>query len=186
LRYEFGLKEKVWWGIKIGERPSFGPPIPARVISLVGGDREMFLKGARCESQDLGIAAFTYYRRVVENQKGRIFSEIIKVCKRLKADQALIVELEAASKETQFSKAVDRIKHGLPDSLLLHGCHNPLSLLHDALSGGVHERTDEECLGIATAVKLILFELAERMAAALKDEAALTSAIDKLLNKKTN
>ncbi len=33
--------------MKYGEQPSFGPPIPSRVISLIGPDRELFLRGRR-------------------------------------------------------------------------------------------------------------------------------------------
>jgi len=57
---------------KYGEQPQFGPPTPARVISLIGPDRELFLQGRRAENQGFGIGSFAYYRRVVENQKGRI------------------------------------------------------------------------------------------------------------------
>jgi hypothetical protein len=68
---------------KIGELPTYGPPTSSRLISLIGPDRETFLKGRRCENQGLGIGAFAYYRRVVENQKDRILDEIIKVLRSL-------------------------------------------------------------------------------------------------------
>jgi len=48
------------------------------VITLIGPDREIFLRGRRAENQGLGIGAFAYYRRVVENQKGRIITQIGK------------------------------------------------------------------------------------------------------------
>lgn len=54
---------------KFGELPPFGPPTPPRLIKLIGPDRDDFLKGRRCENQGLGVGAFIYYRRVVENQK---------------------------------------------------------------------------------------------------------------------
>ena len=60
---------------KVGEIPPFGPPLPSRVMKLVGPDRELFLKGRRAESQGMGIGSFAYYRRVVENQKDRVFEE---------------------------------------------------------------------------------------------------------------
>lgn len=63
--------------IKMGEYPFYGPKVPAKLISLIGPDRELFLKGLRCESQQLGIAAFSYYRRVIENQRDRIIDSII-------------------------------------------------------------------------------------------------------------
>lgn len=144
--------------LKIGEIPPFGPPTPARLIKLVGPDRELFLQGRRCENQGLGIGALVYYRRVVENQKNRILSEILKVANMVGASAEAIAELEAALKETQFTKALETVKHGIPQALMIRG-HNPLLLLHNALSNGVHGRTDEECLELATHVRVILAEL---------------------------
>lgn len=165
--------------LKIGEIPPFGPNTPARLIKLVGPDRELFLQGRRCENQGLGIGAFVYYRRVLENQKNRILSEILKVATRLGASGAAIAELEAALKEDQFSKALDGVKHGIPQTLLING-QNPLLLLHDALSDGVHGRTDAECLELATSVRVILVELADRLSQALKDEVEINTALERL------
>lgn len=165
---------------KYGEVPPFGPPTPSKVLNLMGGERELFLKGRRCENQGLGVAAFAYYRRVVENQKARIIDEILKVAEKLDADQELIAELKAAKQETRFTEAINRVKHGLPQVLLING-HNPLTLLHSALSEGLHAETDEDCLGLATSIRVVLTELVERMATAVKEEAELTSAVQRLL-----
>jgi hypothetical protein len=64
---------------KFGELPPYGPPTPSRLISLLGPGRDFFLKGRRCENQGLGVGAFVYYRRVVEDQKNRILTQIAKV-----------------------------------------------------------------------------------------------------------
>ena len=166
--------------IKLGDFPSFGPPIPSRVITLIGPDREIFIRGRRAENQGLGIGAFAYYRRVVENQKGRLITEIAKVAKRLGATNEDINKFEAATKETQFSKAIDDIKSAIPQVLMING-HNPLTLLHSALSEGLHAGTDEECLELATSIRVVLTELAERISQALKDEAELKQAVTKLM-----
>jgi hypothetical protein len=170
---------------KFGELPVFGPPTPARLIKLIGPDREVFLKGRRCENQGLGIGAFVYYRRVVENQKNRILEEIIKVSNKLNVPPEQIKILETAKTETQFSKALSSVKDAIPQALLING-HNPLTLLHSALSDGLHEKTDEECLDIANSVRVVLSELSERLAQALKDEAELNHALSKLMKVKKN
>jgi hypothetical protein len=167
---------------KLGEFPPFGPPTPSRLISLVGSDRELFLKGRRAELRGLGIGAFAYYRRVVEDKKGAIVEEIGKVAKRLGASPETLALFAEAQAEIQFSNAIDKIKAAIPQSLLING-HNPLILLHSALSKGIHAGTDEECLELATSIRLILMELAERIATALKDEAELRDAVSRLLNK---
>lgn len=166
--------------IKIGEFPVFGSLIPSRVISLIGPDREIFIRGRRAENQGLGIGAFAYYRRVVENQKGRLITEIAKVAKRLGGTSEDIKRFQIAAKETQFSKAIDDIKGVIPQVLLING-HNPLTLLHSALSEGLHAGTDEACLELATTIRVVLTELAERISQALKDETELRNAISKLL-----
>jgi hypothetical protein len=170
---------------KFGETPIFGPPTPARLLKLIGPDRDIFLKGRRCENQGLGVGAFVYYRRVVENQKNRIFREIVKVLERLGASEDNLKTLNTAIEETQFTKALEIAKPAMPESLLING-HNPLKLLHNALSDGIHNMSDEDCLGYAASVRVVLGELSERLSQALKDEAELTHAISRLLAPKNS
>jgi hypothetical protein len=169
---------------KYGELPQFGPPTSRRVLFLIEPDTALYLKGRRAENQELGIAAFAYYRRVIEDRKDRIFDEIIKVSRRLSAEQKVIADLENAKKETQFTKAVEAVKHGIPQALLING-HNPLTLLHSALSEGLHAMSDEQCLEIATSIRVVIADFAERMSQVLKDEAEVTTAVSRLLKKKS-
>lgn len=169
---------------KLGESPAFGPPTPTKLIKLIGPDREDFLKGRRCENQGLGVGAFIYYRRVVENQKNRIFSEIVKVSEKLSAPPEKIDILKKAIEETQFSKALAMAKDVIPESLLING-YSPIQLLHSALSEGVHALSDEQCLELAGSIRIVLGELSERLSQALKDEAELAKALSTLMNFKT-
>lgn len=168
---------------KFGELPAFGPPTAARLMKLVGPDRELFLRGRRSENLGLGIGAFVYYRRVIEGQKNRIIDEIIKVSTKIGAAQEIIDSLTAAKDEVQFSKAIESIKPVVPQALLING-HNPLTLLHSALSEGLHAQTDEACLELATSVRVVLAELSERLAQSLKDEAELNKALSRLMQAK--
>ncbi len=164
---------------KFGELPPYGPPTPSRLISLLGAGRELFLKGRRCEIQGLGIGAFVYYRRVVEGQKNRILTEIIKVAQAISAPPEAIAALQAAQSEHRFNKAIDNVKDAIPQRLLING-QNPLTLLHAALSRGLHNHSDETCLELATDIRLILAELAELLGYALKDERELKEAVARL------
>lgn len=168
--------------VKFGEIPFFGPPVPSRLISLIGPDRDLFLRGRRAENLGLGIGAFAYYRRVVENQKSRLIEQIGKVAARLGANEDAVASFDRAANETQFSRAIEIVKGAIPPVLLIDG-HNPLSLLHSALSEGLHANTDEDCLDIASSIRMVLAELADRVTQALKDEAELKNAISRLLNR---
>jgi hypothetical protein len=165
--------------IKLGEIPSFGPPTPPKLQKLIQPDRELFMKGRQCETHGLGVGAFTYYRRVVEDQKDRILNEIIKVAKQIGGMPDVIVDLQTAKKEIQFTKAIGDMKHGIPESLMIEG-QNPLLLLHRALSEGIHSHTDEECLDMATNIRIVLTELSERLGIALKDDQKLKTAVKSL------
>jgi hypothetical protein len=176
---------KKWIVTKYGEIPAFGPPIPSRTYNLIGGERDLFLLGRKNENLGMGIGAFVYYRRVIESQKTRIFDELIRVISKISPDDVVIKELESAKNETQFIKAVESIKHALPLSLYING-YNPLTLLHSALSEGVHNHTDSECLELASDVRTVLFEFAERLGQALKEEAELNNAVNRLANRKSS
>jgi hypothetical protein len=167
--------------VKYGELPAFGPPTSSKVISLIGPDRDSYLKGRQAENRGLGIGAFAYYRRVVENQKNRLLDEIIRVAERTKAPRATIELLSSAKDETQFSRAVEMVKDAIPPTMLIDG-HNPLTLLHSALSQGLHAQSDEECLALAGSIRVVLEELAERASTALKDHAELRTALGRLMN----
>src|SRR6266481_2877257 len=168
-------KNKVGSVQKLGENPPFGPPTPPRVFKLIGEEyRELFLQGRRAENKGLGIGAYAYYRRIVEHQKGQIIEEIGKVAKKLGATPEVMKTFTDARSETQFATAIEKIKAGIPQSLLIDN-HNPLTLLHTALSEGLHEQTDEECLALATSIRVVLTELADRISTALKEEASLKS-----------
>lgn len=165
--------------IKIGEFPQYGSPTSSKLIKLIGPDRDLFLKGRKSENQGLGIGAFTYYRRVVENQRNRIIDEIIKVAKSINSDSAVIQTLENAKNENQFKNSIDMLKDVIPSTLSIQG-HNPLTLLYSALSEGIHTRSDDECLKSANAIRVILVELTEKINVALKDQNEINAALNQI------
>ena len=179
--YEYGEPQGECY--KLGEYPPYGPHVPSKLIELIGPDRDLFLQGRRCESQGLGIGAFTYYRRVVENQKNRILEKNHQSIREDRSTPRQNQYLREAMKETQFSTALEMAKEVMPESLLIDG-HNPILLLHRALSRGVHELSDEECLDFARSVRMVLSELSGRLSVILKDEAELQEALSTLMDKK--
>jgi hypothetical protein len=92
----------------------------------------------------------------------------------------MLATLEAARKETQFKKSMEMVKDAIPESLLISG-HNPLTLLHTALSRGLHAQDDATCLALARDIRIVLTDLAEKISAALKEHAELTQALSRIL-----
>ena len=167
--------------LKVGQMPTFGPQSPAQLISLVGPDRELFLQGRRAENRGMGLGAFAYYRRVVENQSSRIIGRIARVVKALGSTPEIDAVFVAAMNESQFSRSIELVKDFIPQALLIKG-ENPLLLLHTALSKGLHnpEMTDSHCLEVAQSIRTVLTELSERATNALKDDAEIQNAIKTL------
>lgn len=178
-----GKKEGAWFAIKVGEFPEFTIVTSAKLLNLVGKHRGTFLKGRQCEIHGQGIGAFAYYRRIVELTKDEVLDLVISVAKQTAEHAELVIELESAKKESQFSKAIASVRHALPASLAIEG-QNPLNILHSCLSEGIHALSDEECLERATAVREVLSALTERVAELKREQAGLKAALAKLSSRK--
>lgn len=171
--------------MKIGEAPAFGEPRPNVVKDVLDDEIKFFERGYRAETAGLGIGAFAYYRRFVESHKDKIIAEIRKVAVAQGAKQDVLATLDKAAKMNSFENAVKTVKDAIPDSLRHSGGHNPLTLLHDALSAGLHNEDDEQCLELAKDIRLLLTDLAERTTQALNNNSELSQAVNRLLKKAT-
>lgn len=171
------------YATKYGEVPPLGQRLPRKLVKLAGEELDNLRKGHKAELAGMGIAAFAYYRRVLDSQRIRILDEIIAASKLLQADPTVLAELEAAKRETRFTTSVEAVKHGLPQALLIDG-HNPLTLLHDALSDGLHSESDEDCLLLATTIRVLMTEILERVELVRSDKAELKAAVANLLKRK--
>lgn len=169
--------------MKFGEHPPPGPLLSKGLLRLAKGDRSLWLSGRRCENLGLGIAAYAYYRRVIERQKTQLFDRLIEVCKAVEPRSPLIGELERAKGETQFTKAIESIHTAVPQAMLFQG-HNPLRLLHSALSDGLHSRTDAECLALAKSIRTLMSRTVELMDSVLAEDAEVAEALKQLVNAK--
>ena len=177
------VEEQFFYLQKVGQLPRYGDRAPQKALKLIGKERELFFKGLNCEREGMGRGAFSYFRRVIDAQKNKIFDEIIKVLENSSGNEILIKELKEARNETQFTSSVDKIKAGIPEILKVGG-QNPLYLLYAALSEGLHVHNDDECLELAYDIKLVLYEFAERLEIALKSNQQLQASVSRLLERK--
>ncbi len=171
---------------KIYEEPAFGNPIPKRLFEILGeSNRESFLQARRAVARGLGIGAYAYYRRIVENTKFDLVSAILRVAQATNAAPEHVALLESAQQERQFSKAIETLREtaAIPPALLIDG-HNPLTLLHDLLSEGIHELSDAECLERAQHAETVLFDIADRMQIALTERKSVKAALTSIMARK--
>ena len=168
-----------WEVFKYGQLPELNIPNHDRTLDILHSEEEKdyYMKGLKCESMGLGIAAFSYYRRVIESQRDLIYDKIIEIAKEVDPQDPVIQDLEEAKNERQFKKSIGKIKASLPASLMFRSNQNPLVLLYNGVSQGMHAETDEDCLMIAHAVREVLSELAERIHRALMKNDSLHKSV---------
>ena len=136
---------------KIGQYPPIDISGDPAISSLLGSDADYFKKGLICESQGYGIGAFVYYRRIVE----RLIDGLLEEIGYLVAEDAQAEYSEALARVRQSHVAAEKIEVVAPllPPVLRPGDANPLTLLHSALSKGVHSLSDDECLDRAAVVR---------------------------------
>lgn len=119
-------------------------------------DRESdnwFYKGSVLLEKGMGIGAFAYFRRIVEKELIGIIEDI----KTLPDSKS--VEIEALLKEHNKNPSVSTIYSNifeyLPSSLKSLG-ENPLKLLYNLTSEGLHSLSEEECIDKARGIQRLL------------------------------
>jgi hypothetical protein len=114
-----------------------------------------------------------------------LVSSVLEVAQATIASPAQIELLKKAQSETRFSKAIEMLRDiaAIPAVLLIDG-HNPLSLLHDLLSEGIHQLNDQECLERSQEAEVILCEIADRMQIAMTERKTVKAAISSIMTRK--
>lgn len=103
-------------------------------------------------NQNLGIAAFAYFRRIIEKELQTIVKEISDLNS---SDTALKTMYEEFIKTGQVYSIYENIYIHLPKSLQALGI-NPIKTLYQQTSEGLHSLSEEECLERSESINLIL------------------------------
>ena len=170
---------------KIGEWPPHGARIHSHVKSLIGSSHEGFLKGRRSENQAMGIGAFSYYKRVVEEQMGSFLDQIIRVSECVQSSPEVMRQLEVAKNEKSLGKIAEQINQVIPDALRMEG-HDPISLLNEALSKAEEVQSDEEYLELAKSIRVILTHLGSKIHQVINEEADIKKTVHLLIPTQEN
>jgi hypothetical protein len=129
----------------VGQNPPWSINSDNDLERFLDEDYEYFKKAMICESQGYGIAAFAYYRRVVENSINKILETLKVVLEAQNAEPGKIQKIEEALKGTIMDERIRIAKDAVPGSLRPNNI-NPLGVIYDTLSAGIHRLTEEECL----------------------------------------
>ena len=169
--------------LKVGQFPPWNIQIDKNLSKILGTHAENYKRGLTCESQSYGIGAYAYYRRIIEEIIDDLLDSI----------QDLLNEperrdykdaLEETKKTIVAKEKIALVKDLLPASLRTNGI-NPLNILHDTLSEGIHTKTEEECLEIASTIRETLVYLVNQVIQTKESSKQFTDSMRKLLAKKS-
>ncbi|MCX6234427.1 MAG: hypothetical protein NT175_06825 [Bacteroidetes bacterium] len=139
---------------KIGQFPPYEIS-PDKIVEkyLIKEDFDNYKKALANLSISYGIGAYAYFRRIIENEIKRIIEDISTMD--FEGAEKIKEALKSFESDHQMANLIDVVNKFLPKSLTELG-DNPIRLLYEQLSGGIHSFSDEECLQKAEMIDIIL------------------------------
>ncbi|TXH69736.1 MAG: hypothetical protein E6Q83_08965 [Thiothrix sp.] len=150
---------------KFGELPRKAIDRDKLLKKFFSNDSDNYEKAVVCLSHGYGVAAFAYFRRIIENNIIKLLDMIQEDSSSLANSQEIKEALDNLRKESPMSNKIEIANNALPEYLKPDGL-NPLGRLYKILSEGVHNLNDQECLSRANIVqeclKFLISELSTR------------------------
>lgn len=164
---------------KIGQFPPYQITPDSDLMAFLNKeDQGNYRKALICRSQDYGIGAFAYLRRIVENEIVRIIEDLSKIDR---PETEKVKQLLTAYKENHImTNLIDGVSDYLPSSLKNLG-NNPLKVLYGQLSGGIHEFTEDECSAKAEQIDTLLKFVVKKISEENSEVRAARDAMKKLV-----
>ena len=150
---------------KYGELPRKALERDKVLQKFFSEDSEYYEKAVVCLSYGYGIAAFAYFRRIIENNIFKLLDLIKEDAENTSNKDEIKEALAELKKESPMSDKIKVANKALPEYLKPSGL-NPLGRLYQVLSEGVHKLNDQECLEktseIQECLKYLISELSDR------------------------
>lgn len=163
---------------KIGQYPPFEIKPDKKVEKYLTDEDLSFYKKALVNfSISYGVGAYAYLRRILENEIERIIEDISKMD--FDGVDHVQAALAAFKKDNAMSNLIKVLNGYLPASLKQLG-DNPIRLLYEQLSVGIHSLTDEECLEKAESINFVLTYVIQKIYEEKTESGILKEAMKKL------
>jgi hypothetical protein len=175
-----GVHNKVYV-TKIGQYPAFSiEPEPTMIAYLDKKNLELYENGIICESQSYGVGAFAYYRQVVENKITSLLDDVEKFLENNNKESREAFKQAKTDQDT--AKKIKLVSDYLPSVLKPDGI-NVLRMIYTALSDGLHNKSDEECLRIAQDLRACLAFLVKKIEEQKSDVKSFKESVKTLQTK---
>ncbi len=163
---------------KIGQLPPYSiEPESTMTAYLDDKDLALYKNGLITESQSYGIGAFAYYRQVLENKINNLVGDIEGFVE--SADTEIKARFEEAKKQANTADKIKLIYDYLPGALKPAG-NNVLKMIYTELSDGIHNKSDEQCLQSAQAIRGCLVFLIRKIEEQKSTTKAFQNSVEKI------
>jgi hypothetical protein len=170
---------------KVGQYPELEERVSETLAKALGADDlKAYQNALRLRNFNLGIAAVAYMRRVVENRLNDLLEVLHEAATVHGAPAKLLARHQAMMKEKRFTAKVDYAGNLLPKNLRPEGKPNPMAILHELASDGLHAKTDEECVDIFDACRETFEYVYGKMRIETEDAKKFVSGIATLTEKR--
>lgn len=183
--YSIKIKDDFTSLMKVGQYPPYDITVPSHLSKALGKENtNLYKKGLICESQGYGIAAYAYYRRIVELIIDQLLDDIYNLIEVSDPNKELYEKALSETKNQPIAQdKIKLIKDLLPPSLKPEGV-NPMDTLYSTLSEGLHSSSDEDCIEIADIIKRSLIFLVTEVIRSQQEKKEFTDGIKALLEKR--
>lgn len=172
--------------IKIGQYPELEERVPDTLKeALDGDDLKLYKNALRMRNFSLGVAAVAYIRRIIENRMNDMLEILHEAAITHNVPAELIARHKEMKGEKRFSVKVDYAGDLLPASLRPSGKPNPMAVLHDLASDGLHAKSDEECVDIFDACRRTFEYVFGKLRVETEDAKTFVEEMSALTEKRT-
>ncbi len=167
---------------KIGQSPAPSIAISRPLAKHLGTTADLYKKALICRNQGYGIAAVAYMRRIVEDKTDELIDIVADQARERGLTEKDVEGILTAKKEQTYSGKLKVAGEVIPASLRPGGA-NPFGTLFGLLSDGLHDRTEEECVGIADEIREVFEYVFENLRTQIEDEKRFRERMSKLMSK---
>lgn len=172
--------------VKVGQYPELEERVPDTLKkALDGDDLKLYKNALRMRNFNLGVAAVSYMRRVIENRMNDMLEILHEAAITHNAPAELIARHNEMKEEKRFSVKVGYAGDLLPASLRPDGKPNPMAVLHELASEGLHAKSDEECVDIFDACRRTFEYVFGKLRVETEDARNFVKEMSELTEKRT-
>lgn len=147
---------------KVGQIPPQSITVSKEIDEALEEDVEFYKRAKICLSQSYGVGACAYLRRLIENRITPLLKIVRSAREENGASQEELQKIDDIINGKIASEKIDLAGEVLPESIAVEG-DNPIKLLYDELSAGIHRREEQDCVRLAqdgiAAIEHLLVEL---------------------------